>query len=99
MKHVYLLVGESFLVDEALAKIRTEAGSDPLSEVRLDSDSDVPEILNALETPTLLGGPRLVIVDGAEGLRKEAVEEIERFVDSPSSESVLVLIATRKTAL
>ncbi|MDQ3985913.1 MAG: hypothetical protein M3280_05385, partial [Actinomycetota bacterium] len=99
MKHIYFLVGEPFLVDEALAKIRSETGSGSLSEVRLDADSAAPEILNALETPTLLGGPRLVIVEEAQGLGKEAVAEIERFIESPSSESVLVLVANRKTAL
>ena len=97
--NVYLLTGESFLADEALERIRAEAETDPLSEVLLDPDVAPSEILEVLGTPTLLGGRRLVVVHDAHELKKEAREEIERYVDNPSPSSVLVLVASGRTAL
>lgn len=96
---VYLLTGEAFLADEALDKIRAEAETDPLSEVSLDPDVSASEVLEVLGTPTLLGGRRLVVVNDAHELKKEVRDEIERYVADPSPSSVLVLIASGRTAL
>ena len=96
---VYLLAGESFLADEALDKIRAEAETDPLSEVVLDASASSAEILEALGTPTLLGGRRLVIVSDAHELKKDAREEFERYIENPSPSSVLVMIASGRTPL
>lgn len=96
---VYLLSGESFLADEALDRIRSEAGTDPLSEVVLEADAAPAEILEAVGTPTLLGGPRLVIIPAAHELKKEAREELERYIENPSPSSVLVLVASGRTPL
>ena len=98
-KPVYLLSGEEFLADEALERIRDETGADPLSEVHLDGGADVAELMGALETPSLLGGVRLVVVRSAGDLRKEQVERLTRYIDEPSPGSVLVLIASAKTKL
>ena len=87
------------MADEALEKIRAQAGTDPLSEVTLESDATAPEILEAVGTPTLLGGPRLVVINGAHELKKEAREELERYVENPSSSSVLVLVSAGRTPL
>jgi DNA polymerase-3 subunit delta len=96
---VYLLTGESFLADEALDKIRAEADTDPLSEIVLESDATPSEILEAVGTPTLLGGPRLVVVNDAHDLKKDVREELERYLADPSPFSVLVLIASGRTNL
>ena len=96
---VYLLAGETFLADEALDKIRAEAGTDPLSEIVLEPTATPPEILEALGTPTLLGGRRLVVVEDAQDLKKEAREEFERYIENPSPSAVLVLIASGRTPL
>lgn len=96
---VYLLAGETFLADEALDKIRVEAGTDPLSEIVLEPTASPPEILEALGTPTLLGGRRLVVVEDAQDLKKEAREEFERYIENPSPSAVLVLIASGRTPL
>lgn len=95
MSHpVYLLSGERFLADEALARVRAETGADPLSEVLLDPSAEAAELMSALETPSLLGGRRLVIVTEAQDLRKEQVAALERYIGSPAPHAVLVLISS-----
>lgn len=96
---VYLLEGEEFLAGEALDKIRAEAETDALAESRFAAIDPAPEIINALETPNLLGGRRLIVVEGAHELRKEQVEALERYLESPSPYSVLVLIGSGRTKL
>lgn len=96
----YLLTGEEFLAGEALDKIRAEAQTDPLSEVTLDAGVPAQHIIEALETASLLGGNRLVVVEGAQDLRKEHLEALEAYLESPSPSSVLVGVAAgRNTKL
>ena len=94
---VYLLSGEPFLADETLAKLRREVGSDPLSDVTFGSDAEVAELMGALQTPSLLGGRRLVVIHGAESLLKEQAEAIASYVEAPSDSAVLALVASGKT--
>ena len=94
----YLLTGEEFLAGEALDKLRAEAETDPLSEVTLDATVPAQHIIEALETASLLGGTRLVVVEGAQDLRKEHIEALERYFESPSSTSVLVAVASGRNA-
>ncbi|MGH2750429.1 MAG: DNA polymerase III subunit delta [Actinomycetota bacterium] len=94
----YLLTGEEFLAGEALDKIRVEADIDPLSEVSLDAAVPAQHIIEALETASLLGGTRLVIVESAQDLRKEHLEALERYLESPSATSVLVAVAGGRNA-
>lgn len=96
---VYLLSGETFLAEEAIDRIRAEAGTDPLSEASFGADAAAPEILGALETPSLLGGRRLVVVREANDLAKDAVEALLRYLESPSPSAVLVLVASGRTKL
>ena len=96
---VYLLSGEAFLADEALARIRADEGTDPLSEAHFDADTEIAEIIGAVQTPSLLGGRRLVVVRDAEGFKKEQVETIGAYIESPSTSSVLVLIASSRSKL
>jgi len=97
-KPFYLLTGEEFLSEEALDKIRAEADTDPLSEVMLDASAPAQHIIEALETGSLLGGTRLVVVTSAQDLRKEHLEALERYLASPSEISVLVAIASGRNA-
>lgn len=96
---VYLLSGETFLAEEAIDRIRAEAGTDPLAEASFGSDAAPAEILGALETPSLLGGRRLVVVRDANDLSKDAVDALLRYVESPSPSSVLVLVAAGRSKL
>jgi DNA polymerase-3 subunit delta len=99
VKPVYLITGEEFLVSEALDRVRSETEADPLSELTFEARSSHHELLNALETPSLLGGRRLVIVRDAHDLLKDVVEALDGYLDSPSPYSVLVLVASGRTKL
>ena len=96
---VYLLSGETFLAEEAIDRIRAEAGTDPLSEASFGADAPTAEILGALETPSLLGGRRLVVLRDAHDLNKEHVEALLRYLETPSPSAVLVLVAAGRTKL
>lgn len=93
----YLLTGQAFLAEEAIDKIRAEHKTDPLSEIALDASAEAAEILGALQTSSLLGGKRLVIVRNAQDLKKEHAEVLAPYLESPSPDSVLVLVAEGKT--
>lgn len=96
---VYLLSGDDFLVQEALARVRAETGAEPLAEGTFDGSADVAEIVTALETRSLLGGRRMIVVHGAQDLNAQKAEELSGYLTSPSEDSVLVLVASRKTKL
>jgi DNA polymerase-3 subunit delta len=93
----YLLSGQAFLADEAIDKIRAEHKTDPLSELSFDAATEAAEILGALQTSSLLGGKRLVIVRNTQDLKKEHSETLAAYLESPSPDSVLVLVAEGKT--
>ena len=93
----YLLTGQSFLAEEAIDKIRAEHQTDPLSELSFDATSETAEILEALQTSSLLGGKRVVVVRDAQDLKKEQAEALGGYLEAPSPDSVLVLVAEGRT--
>lgn len=95
----YLLTGEPYLAEEALDRIRRDEGTDPLAEASLDAAASAAELLEALGTASLLGGRRLVVVQGAEDLKKEQADAVARYLESPSEDAVLVLVASGRTKL
>jgi DNA polymerase III subunit delta len=99
MTAAYLLAGEPFLADEALDKIRRSESTDPLSEVAFDPSSEAAELVEALETASLLGDRRLVVIRDAQDLKKEHAEALSAYLESPSPSSVLVLVAAGRTKL
>jgi DNA polymerase-3 subunit delta len=96
---VYLLSGHEFLVEERLRALRQESGADALAEVTLDATATASELISALETPSLLGGTRLVVVQGAESLDTEQTHALESYLRSPSPHTLLVLVAAGRTRL
>lgn len=95
----YLLSGEAFLAEEAIDKIRAEHSTDQLSELSFDATSEIAEILGALQTSSLLGGKRLVIVRDAQDLKKDAAEQLAGYLEDPSPDSVLVMTAEGRSKL
>jgi DNA polymerase III subunit delta len=95
----YLLCGHEFLIEERLREIREETGADPLAEVSLDARAPVSEMAAALETPSLLGGTRLVLIADVSSLGREQAEALEAYLRSPSPHAVLVLIGSGRTRL
>ena len=100
MSHpAYLLLGDDFLAGEALDKVRAETGADPLSEISFDAGTSAADIIGALETASLLGGRRLVVIHRAQELKKDQVAALESYLESPSPESVLALVASGRSGL
>lgn len=93
----YLLSGQTFLADEAIDKIRAEHETDPLSELSFNATNEIAEVLGALQTSSLLGGKRLVVVRDAQDLKKEHAEALGGYLESQSPDSVLVLVAEGRT--
>jgi DNA polymerase-3 subunit delta len=96
---VYLITGEPFLAEEALAEVRAATGADPLSEASFDASAAVHELEGALLTPSLLGGRRLVVVRGAHDLNQDQAEALARYIEAPLEGTVLVLMASGRTKL
>lgn len=96
---LYLLVGEPFLADEALNKIRASEETDPLTEEVYTPSSEAADLQTALETPSLLGGRRLVVVHNASSLTKDHLTTLEPYVETPAEHVVLVLISSARTKL
>jgi DNA polymerase-3 subunit delta len=70
-----------------------------LSEVAFDPSSEAAELVEALETASLLGDRRLVVIRDAQDLKKEHAEALSAYLESPSPSSVLVLVAAGRTKL
>ncbi|MFN2488552.1 MAG: DNA polymerase III subunit delta [Actinomycetota bacterium] len=96
---VYLFSGHEFLTHEALQRLRNEVGADPLSEASFDASASSADMLAALETPSLLGGRRLVVVHDAGALTKDQTEALGSYIGSPSPHTVLVLMTGGRTKL
>ncbi|MDQ3645751.1 MAG: hypothetical protein M3345_02305, partial [Actinomycetota bacterium] len=95
----YLISGDPFLADEALDRLRRENDFDPLAETVLDASAAAPELMQAVGTGSLLGGQRLVVVNDAQDLKKEQIEALTRYLEAPSPDATLVLVATGRTKL
>ena len=96
---LYLIAGESYLAEEALDRIREDEQTDPLGELQFDAESESAHVVEALSTPSLLGGRRLVVLRDADGLTKDQAEPIAAYLEAPTSDAVLVLIASGRTKL
>jgi DNA polymerase-3 subunit delta len=87
---------EAFLKSEVLASIRREVlgGDDGGFSLSTFTGRDVQlrDVLDALATVSLFGGgPRLVIVDDADGFVSDHRRELEDYVARPARDAVLVL--------
>lgn len=96
---VYLLTGEPFLADEALERIRNDEATDDLAEASLDATAPASAVMEAVGTPSLLGGRRLVVIHDAQDLKKDQAEALAGYLESPSPDTILVLVATGRTKL
>jgi DNA polymerase-3 subunit delta len=99
MSSLYLLAGESYLAEEALDRIRAEEQTDPLGETTFDATSESAQVLEALTTPSLLGGRRLIVLRDADQLTKDQAAPMLAYLEAPTSDACLVLIASGRTKL
>lgn len=99
MSDLYLISGEEYLAAETLDRIRRDEQTDPLGETMFDATAEGAQILEALTTPSLLGGRRLVVLRGAHDLTKDQAQPLLDYLESPTSDACLVLIASGRTKL
>ena len=94
---IFLVTGDPYLADEALQRIRVENDVDPYAETVIDASAPTAQLLEAVGTGSLLGGLRLVVINDAQDLKKEQADALARYVESPSPDTILVLVASGKT--
>src|SRR5687768_12781168 len=91
-KPVYALVGaDSFLQLQKLAEITREL---PADTQRSDYDGETAELADVLDEVrsfAMFGGAKLVVVRDADAFLSRYREQLEDYVDHPSSSSTLVL--------
>jgi DNA polymerase III delta subunit len=96
---VCCLTGEErSLKDAAVKELRARFGTDAFNFSEYDAETaDIGDLISASMTPGLLAGPRLIILKGAEKLKKEPAAELAAYVKEPSEAAMLVILLDRKT--
>jgi DNA polymerase-3 subunit delta len=96
---VYCLTGEErSFKDEAVKKLLASFKIDAFNFSEYDSETaDIGDLINAALTPGLLADTRLILLKGAEKLRKEAAAALAVYLESPSNAAVLVILLDKKT--
>jgi DNA polymerase-3 subunit delta len=91
-KSVYALVGaDSFLQMEKLAEILREF---PEDVQRIDADgerAELAEVLDELRSFAMFGGGKLVVIRNADAFLTRFREQLEKYLEHPSSSGSLVL--------
>ena len=92
---VYLLRGEDpSLLSQGLSVLLDElSGDDSLAVEHLPSDAELGVALEALQTPSLLGDRRVVVVRDVGRFDAAAVDPLVAYLSEPPHEAVLVLVA------
>ena len=80
-----------------LRKFHTEEGMEELAFLRLDgADCSAAQVVEECQGMAMLAARKIVVVDGVEGWRSEAVEDdLLPYLADPNPATVLVLIATK----
>jgi DNA polymerase-3 subunit delta len=95
---VYYFHGDDdFRKDEALRRL-IDAALDPALrdfnlEVRRGGDLDAETLGSLLGMPPMLADRRVIVVRDVDALKKDARAELERYLQRPASDTVLVLVA------
>lgn len=88
-----IVAGDDFLAQEALDRLRAEAAEAGLAPEEIDP-ADPQALRYALDTPSLFGAGRFVVVRDAEGLNAEAQASLAGWLANPSPGIVLALVAS-----
>ncbi len=97
IKPVYALVGqEAFLKRQAIERIVKQAlreDPDSLGPTTIDGESaELADALDELQTLSLLGGMRVVIVESADAFITRYRKQLEAYCASPSDSACLILL-------
>ena len=89
---------EELLVERALKELVAEVADPDVEVIEIAARSIQPGQLEVAASPSLFGGAPVVVVDGIENLVQsnpdvaDALDEVMRYVASPSSDAVVVLV-------
>lgn len=92
-----ILASDEFIASEALDRLRAEAAAEELAVEEIDA-GDSQAILYALDTPSLFGGGRFVLVRQAETLDADTQDAIEAWAKDPPGGVALAMMASGATA-
>jgi DNA polymerase-3 subunit delta len=93
----HLVVGDDpYLVNEAVSKAL--AGIDPLSIEEIGPAEDRSRVARALESTTIFGGRRAVVVRGVDEAPAELARGLGAYLQDPNPDCLLVLTSTRPMA-
>lgn len=91
---VYLVVGDDpYLVASALDEIM--AGASRLATTEFGPGADPPEILRALDTASIFGDRRAVVVKGLDEMGADAQRQIASYLEDPNESVTLILQSSR----
>lgn len=96
---VYHVYGEDdFLKDDAvrqlIAAVVDPATRDFNLEVRRGADIDGGTLASLLDTPPMMADRRMVVIRDVAALKKDARSALDRYLERPAPETVLVLVAS-----
>ncbi|HEX6629993.1 MAG TPA: DNA polymerase III subunit delta [Gemmatimonadaceae bacterium] len=95
---VYLLHGDDDFLKDAAMRQLVDAAVEPATrdfnlELRRGADLDAETLGALLGTPPMMADRRVVVVRDVGALRKDARRELDRYLDRPAPDSVVVLVA------
>lgn len=96
MKSLYLLVGDTFLVDEKLAelvKFAQKQGGEVLKQTFYLSDTPLPEILTTARTLPFLVDKQIFVVQQADKFKKADQEVLQPYFENPNPQTILIFTA------
>ncbi len=96
---VCCLTGEErSLKDSALRVLREAFGAGAFNFSEYDAETaDIGDLISAAMTPGLMSDKRIIVLKGAEKLKKEPAAALADYVASPSDAAMLVVLLDRKT--
>jgi DNA polymerase-3 subunit delta len=90
----YLVLGDDpYLVSEAISEALS--GVDQLSVDRFSPEDDPVQIFQALESPSVFGGRRAVVLRGVDEARGDLQRRIAAYLETPNPDCLLILTSAR----
>ena len=84
--------------DEAVKKLLASFSIDAFNFSEYDAEAaEIPDLILAAMTPGLLADTRIILLKGAEKLKKEAAAALAAYVKDPSQAAMLVILLDKKT--
>ncbi|GEM_PF-818371 len=98
LKPVYFLYGDQeFLMEESLSRLKEAFRSDEEGDLRFQEfdalDEDIDHVIDSLETASMGGGRRLVILRNATRLSAAGQKKLIEYMRAPNSSTVFVVVA------